>query len=168
MNTFEFYKDLFSKELSRKNEIESAVNIPIGIITFIVAVNYYFVSEFNSNISVIIKVILTLIVLSLIISIFFLAKSFNNLFTGFKYQNLPDTKELRLYEKNLKAFNKEVKKKEQEHFEDYLIDNFVNMNDNNLKINRNRLLNLYRGKTFMIISLFLTSIFGIIFILKKI
>ena len=167
MKNFEFYKGLFDRELSRKTDIENSINIPIGIIALIFGTNYYLIKEFQSLDYCYLKILLMVIIISIMISIFFLAQSFNNLFIGFNYKNLPDTNDLRKYQTDLEKYNSEVSKKEKEKFEDYLINNFIVMTDNNLKINRKRLLSLYRGKTFMIISFLFTTILGIIFLTNK-
>ncbi|RZN80966.1 MAG: hypothetical protein EVB11_11045 [Winogradskyella sp.] len=167
MENFNFYKELFEKELSRKVEIENSVNIPIGILTLLISSVFFLNKNIYGKTDFLIKIGMVLIVISITLSFVFLTKSFNNFFKGFKYKNLPDTIELRNYQLKLNEYNSQVKKDEKESFKNYLIDNYIQMTDNNLKINRKRLYDLFISKTFIIISIILTMILGIIIISKN-
>ena len=155
MNSYELYKGLFEREQIRKKELDDSINIPIGLITLIVGllsyINKDFIfsyKDFSSYISVIIFVLL-------FIGIYFLSKSYNNLFKGFNYVNLPHTKKLRNYEIELED-NKE------ESFKLYLTNNFADISDINGKINKARLLDLYKVKTTLIISIVLSVLIVLI------
>ncbi len=167
MENFIFYKGLFEKELSRKVEIENSINIPVGILTLLISSLFFLVKNISKNINYSEKTVIMLAALSITLSFIFLTKSFNNFFKGFNYKNLPDTIELRNYQLNLYDYNSQVKKDKKESFEIYLIDNYVQMTDNNLKINRKRLYDLFISKTLIIISISLTMILGIMIILKN-
>lgn len=167
MENFEFYKGLFDKEQDRKSEIENSVNISVGILTIIVATVYFLVRDTFANFQLIEKILLVLNALSVSLSVVYLSKSFNNLFKGFRYENLPNTKELRDYQ--IKLHEKHQKSGYgHEKFESYLLENYVEMTDINFKINRTRLNNLYLGKTFMILSIALTIGMGIVLIINNI
>jgi uncharacterized membrane protein (DUF106 family) len=101
---------------------------------------------------------IVLIGLLLMASVLYLAKSYNNLFKGFRYEYLPDAKELYKHKKDLKNYNRKVKKAERESFKEYLIENYANLSSTNMKINRSRLDYLYVAKTLVFIALVLTIV----------
>lgn len=156
MTDLEYFKSLFDREQIRKVELNNEVNIPIGIITLISGgVILVFKESVKSYCSLNFFLIM-LIGALLLVSILFLAKSYNNLFKGFKYDYLPNTQELYKHKTELKAYNMKVSKKERESFKEYLIQNYAELSDTNMKINRARLQSLYVAKTIVFIALFIT------------
>jgi hypothetical protein len=86
-------------------------------------------------------------------------KSYNNLFRGFSYRNLALTTEIREFEtKAIPEYNEKVEDVEKISFETELINRLITVTDNHTVFNDNRSLNLYRAKTFLIVSLILTGI----------
>jgi len=158
MTDLEYFKSLFDREQVRKVELNNEVNIPIGIITLI---SGGVILVFKENVTSFCSLNFMLIIvigLLLLVSVFYLAKSYNNLFKGFKYDYLPDSKELYDYKKDLKNYNRKVKKVERESFKEYLIENYVRLNSINMKINRSRLSDLYVAKTLVLIALIMTIV----------
>ena len=86
-------------------------------------------------------------------------KSYNNLFKGFAYKNLALTKEIRKFETiDIPKYNEQVDEKEKISFETELINRLISVTDNHTIFNDKRSLDLYKAKTFVIISLILTGI----------
>lgn len=158
MTDLEYFKSLFDREQLRKVELNNEVNIPIGIITLISGGIVLVFKESVKSYCSLNFILIILIGALLLVSILFLAKSYNNLFKGFKYDYLPNTHELFKHKLELKAYNKKVSKKERESFKEYLVENYAKLNDKNMKINRARLQSLYVAKTLVFIALFLTII----------
>ena len=158
VNELEYFKGLFDREQIRRVELNNEVNIPIGIITLISGGVILVFKETVTSFCSFNFVLIVIIGLLLLTSILFLAKSYNNLFKGFTYNYLPDSKELYNHRKELKEYNKKVKKRERESFRKYLIENYAELNSVNMKINRIRLYDLYVAKTLVLIALILTII----------
>ena len=57
MEFFEFYKELYLTENNRRNEVQSALSIPIGIVTALVTGMYFLISNFDYKISLCLNII---------------------------------------------------------------------------------------------------------------
>lgn len=156
MSDLEYFKSLFDREQVRKVELNNEINIPIGIITLISGGVILVFKEAVTSLCSLSFLMIVVIGSLLMASVLYLAKSYNNLFKGFKYKYLPDSMEMYKHKKDLKNYNRKVNKAEQECFKDYLIENYANLNSTNMKINRSRLQYLYVAKTLVIIALILT------------
>lgn len=171
MNELEFYRSLYQRELNRRNDLDNAVNIPIGIITLLTALLYFLINHHKFeclkiwNLSMSITIFLSIILL--LIGIFFLSKSFNNLFVGFKYLNFPTTRELRNYQIQLENYEIENKTENIKSFNNYIIEKYVDYSDSHIKINDKRALSLYRAKTLIICSLTTSFISLCLYLLKS-
>jgi hypothetical protein len=155
MEKFEFYKNLYHSESSRRNELDNTINGPIGLITIIIGLIYFLVRNFKDEISIISGSFLILGTTLLFISLIFLAWSYNNLFKGFSYKYLPFSCELLEYQKEIENYNPYVEDSEKISFQKYLIDKFAELSSNNGKINQIRNLYLFRSKTFLLLAIFL-------------
>lgn len=166
MNSFSFYKSIYDRELARRVTLDSLINIPITILTIIVGLNAIKIDEiFSDKILSDYKLphVFSLVVLiSVLTSIFFLIKSYNNWFKGFAYRNLALMEKIREFETiDIPDYNEKVDNNEKLHFEIELINRIIFVTDNHISINDQRSLDLYRAKTSVIISLIFT-IFQII------
>jgi heme/copper-type cytochrome/quinol oxidase subunit 4 len=172
MNIFEFYKELYFHEIDRKERLDSSVSIPITIITAIIAVMYFLISNFDYtlgislSISFIITIVITLIFL--IISIYQLLILYNNLSSGYKYSYFPFVSDLNKYQNELRDYYSDLgedKAKGDSEFNEYLKDNIIKHIDYNIIRNDSRSLTLYKTKKYLLFALlflFLTLIpFGI-------
>ncbi len=165
----DFYKELHTRELNRRKEIEDGINVPIGLITLLIGLISYFIKEENSFLqNCFSKILIVLVIIFLLISAFFIVMAFNNFLNSFEYEYLPNPKELYNYEIKVSDFNFTVKKSEQEDFSSYLKENFASIADYNKKINDKRSEYLANSKKFIILSLIFSIILIIIFILKNI
>jgi len=177
MNTFDFYKELYYHEIDRKGKLDSYVNIPISIISAIVAILYFLFSNFEYDINYIITITfivaigITLIFVT--VSIVHLLKLYNNFSSGHKYSFFPFASELNKYHDELQDYysdNEHNKSKGAEEFNEYLIDNAIKHIDHNMIKNDSRSLTLYKTKKYLLFTLlflFLTLIpFGFNFFQK--
>jgi len=166
MNTFEFYKYIYDRELNRRSKLDESINPIVGIISLLVAyLSYFFTNKEYSIIiecNIIIWTFITLIISCVAISIVFLVKSYNNYLRGFDYPNIAYLKLIRTFEtQTLPEYNSKVSTSEKIEFENDLIDRLVRIADENTKINDTRAYSMYVAKTFVIIALtflFLTTI----------
>lgn len=175
MDSYQFYKSLYDRELNRRKDLDAAINLPITILTILVAANSYLIDKPENNhyytVIVISNIVMALILIAFIVSAFFLTRSFNNLFKGFAYPNLGLTKEIRDYEINqIPNFNNhpKVEEKEKIDFENIIIDKLTHITDDYIIFNDKRSLDLYRARTFIIITVILTGTKYLIISLKYI
>jgi len=166
MSDLDYYKDLFDKEMLRRKDMDSSINNPIIIITLIVGLLSYVNKTPEPFLLAPLNIVSIIIALLLVVSIFFLTKSYNNFFKGYSYHNLPHTKELRNYQKEIEGYNKKCKDKDKVSFHEYLIDNYVELTDLNGKVNKKRLYYIYIAKTSLIISLVFALILVIFYLIK--
>ena len=110
MDDFNFYKNLFDRELSRRNDLDNAINLPLNTLIICAGLIYFLITkivEINSNITIyIIYIIIVFATIFLIKSIYYLIMSYNNLFKGFDYLQFPSTRKLRDYQFELQKFDK--------------------------------------------------------------
>lgn len=163
MDSYQFYKSIYDRELNRRKELDAAINLPITILTILIAANSYLISKTDAihqkSIILTSNIILTLIIISFLISAFFLTRSYNNLFKGFGYINLGLTKKIREFEVvDIPKYNDQVEEKEKINFEKIIIDKLTHLTDDHITFNDKRSLDLYRAKTFIIITLILTGV----------
>ncbi|WP_130286712.1 hypothetical protein [Aquimarina brevivitae] len=144
-------------------DLDKSINIPITILTLIIGLNSIytdreFFEDFFCELEVVQVMIIT-IGITILISAFFLIKSYNNLFKGFAYRNLALTKDIREFEtKQIPDYNSQVSEEDKLTFETELIERLITVTDNHTTFNDQRSLDLYRAKTFLIVSLILTGI----------
>lgn len=162
MESYNFYKSIYDRELSRRIDLDKSINIPITILTLIVGLNSIYIDKtffeaFFQKIEIA-QVVTMTIGITILICAFFLIKSYNNLFKGFAYRNLALTKEIREFEtKQIPNYNAQVSKEDKLTFETKLIERLIEITDNQTGFNDKRSLDLYRAKTFLIVSLILTG-----------
>ena len=163
MDSYTFYKSIYDRELNRRKDLDAAINIPITILTVIVGINSISINKiqipglwksFN-----IVSESFVLIVIVTLWSVFYLMRSYNNLFMGFSYRNLANTQEIRQFETTqIPDYNRKVGDDEKLEFESELIRRLNAVTDNHIAFNDKRSLDLYKAKTILIISLILTGI----------
>jgi len=163
MNTYIFYKSIYDRELNRRKDLDNSINTPITILTLIVGVNSIYiekslVANFLKEFGIV-EIVYIFLSCSIILSIFFLTKSYNNLFKGFDYRNLALTSEIRKFETiDIPKYNEKVYKCDNISFELELVNRLVSVTDNHIIFNDKRSLDLYKSKTCIIISLIVTGI----------
>lgn len=163
MESYNFYKSIYDRELSRRMDLEKSINLPITILTLIIGLNSIYTGElFFKNFILeigVVQIMFFVIGTMILISTFFLIKSYNNLFKGFAYRNLALTKMIREFETvQIPDYNAQVSEEDKLTFETELIKRLIAVTDNHTAFNDIRSLDLYRAKTFLILSLILTGI----------
>ena len=173
MDSYSFYKSLYDRELNRRKDLDSSITVPTTILTLIVGMNTYFFQELEltvNSINTFTGIELFIIfsnVVSFLLGLFFLIKSYNNLFVGFEYLNFGSLKEIRKYEIiDLKSHNSKENVKEIV-FENVIIDKLCDYIDNHTFINDKRTYDLYFAKTLTILALILTGLELILLMIKK-
>lgn len=103
-----FYKDQYDRTLDRKNEINSSLSTPIGILTALVAGLFYATTNFDFTDNLVLSIIYAAIGLCSFLllskSIFHLVKALSDLHEGYDYAYLADTDDLDSYYTGLVDF----------------------------------------------------------------
>ena len=170
MEILNFYKGLYERELNRRKDLDSLVNLPLSLLTILISGNMFLLQKTNKPIDLhsitIEHFIFFIISVMILIGIFFLTKSYNNLFRGFKYENFALASEIRKFELTLTSYNAKVDEICKINFDQELIDRYVQLSEKKAVINNKRSLDLYRAKTFAIIALIMTILNSVILTLK--
>ena len=171
MDSYQFYKSLYDRELNRRKDLDAAINLPITILTILVAANSYLISKEETTqqkcLIVFLYILLALLLISFLISIFYLIRSYNNLFKGFGYRNLGLTTEIRNFEATeIPKYNAQIDVKEKLNFELIIIDKLTHYTDDHIVFNDKRSLDLHKAKTFIIVTLLLTGLKFLLIALK--
>ena len=114
MNKLEFLKEWFYKEEERKGTLNDSLNIPIGILTGIVAVIYFALSNYNyENGDKFLKsffiILIIVCVLFWLRSIFYLLFSYNNFHRGYAYKAFPSANFIKKEYETLTPYYEEYK-----------------------------------------------------------
>jgi hypothetical protein len=115
MDRLTFLVDWYNKEHDRQGSLTDSLNIPIGILTAIIAVIFYLLNQFtfgsseNYYIQVLFVVFIAAAILSWLFVVFHLFKSYNNLFAGYKYGALPLPTDLELQYKKYEKYVQDYK-----------------------------------------------------------
>lgn len=162
MDSYQFYKSLYDRELNRRKDLEAAINLPITILTILVASNLYLNGKENYGKGILIlfsTIFSGLIAISFMISIFYLIRSYTNLFKGFAYKNFALTTAIRKFELiDMPNYNEQVGSNEQINFEKLIIEKLTEFTDDHIIFNDKKSLDLHKAKTFIIVTLVLTAI----------
>lgn len=94
MDRIEFLREWFYKEDERKNSLNDSLNIPIGILTALIALIFYLFNEFNSidennYIKYPFYIFIATSLLFWFVSVFKLLQSYNDLYKGYSYLGFP-------------------------------------------------------------------------------
>ncbi len=160
VDRLEFYKYYYDRENERREVLNNAVSIPMGVLSALIAAivflisNYNFTNVFVTWVFVIFSLTSTILVA---ISIYYLIYSFNKFAKGYDYKEIPLLEELHKYDIELKEYHDKPAQAENE-FKDNLISEFIKKGDINTKINDNRSFRLFKAKQFLFYSIIAIAI----------
>ncbi len=145
INRFDFYKEFYFKELDKRNEINNSLSLPIGLISALVASNFYLITNFDFKyqawLSISFSTLLVIGLLLLIFSIFHLIKAYNDFPKGYEYILIPDTTEIDKYYNELKEYyknNSSLLDTSDIEVEDYLLNEMIKNTGENQKNNKRK------------------------------
>jgi len=174
-----FYKDQYDKTLDRKNEINTSLSTPIGILTALLAGLYFASTNFDFRDDKFLSVCFIIIsVISIVLlgkSIYHLVRAFSDFLNGYDYAYLNDTDVLDGYYHGLVAFYQsqpnanlvggisEAKKE----FDEYILKEYIKSAGINQKNNKSKTFQRFQCHQYMIYALIALSLliipFGIDF-----
>ncbi|MCY0977176.1 hypothetical protein PGH12_01335 [Chryseobacterium wangxinyae] len=159
MDTTNFYKEIHFKEIERKHTLNNSFQLPILILTTLVTVNIYIAKQnYNDCLFKILQIVLFLNLIGFILCLFFLLKSFNNLFKNHNYKELANPNEIYDYEKELKS------EKRSSEFEPYIKKILCEISGHNFEINKERTEQLANAKNFLFLCVILSLTSCVIYI----
>jgi len=181
----EFYKNLYENEISRKNEINGLVSFPTTLLTLMIGGGFYLYQPIFKNglennnhfITYVILPLAILFVITIATSIVFLIKMFHNLFRKYHYLPNPEilkNREIELFEHYKNFFTtigaKKIKKKSiknsKREFEKDLLNYYIENSTKNQIVNDRRYKDYYLSRHYLMISLIVLAISGILIIFK--
>jgi amino acid permease len=156
MNSIDFYKELYFREIDRKYQLNNDINIPILLLSAIVTIQTFLYSQkIDVKIFTICVIISSVSSLFGIHSLYFLFMSFSNSFKTHKYKEIANAKSYYDYEIDLINQNPEIATFE---FDKYLTQELAECSAHNFEINRKRTENLAQAKK----SIFFAVIFSLL------
>lgn len=159
MDRIQLYKEFYFKELSRKVELDNAINLPILIITSIVSINIYYIKTCQGIGYYTVHFLSGVIAFFLLRCLYKLSKSYFNLGEANTYQELGNLYEQYQYDHNEnKAIDYEV----------HLEESFAKATGHNFKININRTSDLADGKKDIFKAVFATVVSTIFYVITLI
>ena len=168
MNKFEILKEWFYKEEERKDSLNNSINIQLTILTAIIAAIYYYLIKFNyleNFIYWFFLILMGITVFFWLASIFYLLKSYNNLYKGFEYKGFPNANFINNEYENLKDYYEEYKDDLEQNLDELVLENvekiLITSLDNNVFMNDQKSGYLHKSKIHLvncILTLLFTSI----------
>ena len=179
MNLYDFYKEQYQKSLDGKNEINSSLSTPIGILTTLAGAFFYLVSNFGYfkqhflTFAFIVLALGTFYLLGR--CIFHIFKCLSDFHQGYEYAYLPDVEVIEQYHKDLKEYYNELDlfntNDLADDFERYIITELVKNASINQKNNKSKLyerFNCYKYLIYTSVCLILLMVpYGINFVMDK-
>ncbi len=183
MDQEQFYKDQYDRALDRKNEINSSVSTPIGILTALIAGLYFETTNFDygDGIALCVAFLIIGVVTILLIgrSVYHLIKAFSDFQNGYDYAYLNDTDVLDAYYRALLAYYLAQPTKTpataeaaaREDFSSYILSELIKSTGINQKNNKAKVAERFQCHKFMIFALISLSLliipFGIDFAIHR-
>ena len=164
MNREEFYKELYFKEFERKRELNNSLQIPIGILSGLIAALYFLITKFDYKYSCLNSMIFGIIIIAAIvflsISAFHLIKALANFHDGYPYAYLADSKDLHKFYKELKEYYEAIGEegKTELEFCEYVLEEMIKNTDKNQKNNKSKSYHRYKCQSHLVNSFLLISI----------
>lgn len=168
MNRFNFYYNLYQIELQRKNELNNALTLPVGLVSVIVIALYQLLANFkyevnNFFVNALFISVISIATLFLIITIGYLISSYVKLKGNYDYYFIPYADELEEYYRELnKYYRKEINDK----YETFIIKKLVICITHNMKLNELKTYYLWKAKLFLIYTLCITFVTLIPFLIN--
>lgn len=162
---FEFYKEFYFKELNRRNEINSSLTIPIGLITALIGGVSYLLTNFEYHCRVWLTIPFVMAtstgVMFLICAVFNLIKAYTNFPGHYDYILIADIDVLESYYQSLQKYyasDPGLYDNADKDFEEYIITEMVRNTGANQRTNNRKTKFSYNCEKYLICSLIAISI----------
>ncbi len=163
MDSFTFYKSLYDRELARRIDLDNALNIPLTVLTIVVAANAYLIKDFGFIHSLedvhLTHLIFAILIFILGTGIFYMMRSSINWLKGFAYKNFAYVSQIREYEEQINAYNEQVvEERNKIDFATKIISKLAALTDDHIIFNDKRSKDLYRCRVCLGLALILTAL----------
>jgi hypothetical protein len=159
MKNIDFFKSFYDRENIRRDTLGNSVNIPIAVLTALIAALFFItnkitIEEINiiSWHSIFVGLPLILSFSMILITINYLFKSFNNYSSGFNYMEIAFLTELKEYEDELINYHEGDDENVEKAMNEYLSAEFIKYADYNASINDRRSYALFKAKKYLFYS----------------
>lgn len=176
MQKFEFYKSYYEDVLKEKEQINSSISLPITILTLLAAVIYNFVLnfkyEFEDTISYIFVILTLLNGVVFLITLIYIIRCYSG-FTSkkYSYKYLPYPKELKKYYDSLTNEYKDAIEEQKDlasyYLEETILEYYIEAGSYNAYLNSLKAYYSRMAKIFLIITLFITLLTLIPYVLNS-
>lgn len=163
MNRYDFYKELYFKEIERRGQLNNDISIPIGLATVLATAIFYYFTTYSFTPFELIQIIFTIMLITgtitLGIAIYYIIQSYT--FFGrnipYDYIALPSDAENYFndylsYQIQLGKADNDAKLEANIVFENYLLEAYVRTTSKNTSTNDQRAFDLYMSKKYIIVS----------------
>jgi hypothetical protein len=157
----DFYSKIYDREVQRSKTLNDGINMPVTIIGLFIGLMYYIFQNLKNIQGTkrdIIDIGFGLSFILIGIAVVYLALSFNRIFKGYKYPDLPKTTALLKYHKELIKYNSDSKTNDKKSFSEYLIGQFAGYSDEYAAVNDLRAGYLFRARKYIVATLFVQLI----------
>lgn len=159
MDTTNFYKEIHFKEIERKHTLNNSFQLPILILTTLITINIFVAKQNYTDCTFkLLQFFMFVNLVSFVFCIFFLLKSFNNLFKNHSYKELSNPNEIYEYEMDLRS------EKRFEEFEPYIKKLLCEVSGHNFQLNKERTEQLATAKNLLFFCIIITLINSIIYL----
>jgi uncharacterized Tic20 family protein len=162
MERFDFFKETYFREEEKKNEINNSLSLPIGVITILIGVVFYLLTNFDFKFNLLLSIIFLVSSLSCILflslSCFHVIKSYTNFHNGYGYSYLADSDDLESFYQANKAYykvNPQLNDISDDEFSDYILSELIKNTDTNQKNNKTKSFHRYLSLKHLITALLL-------------
>lgn len=162
---FEFYKEYYFRELDRRNQLNSSLSIPIGLITGLAGGVSYLLTNFDYAIRFWLSIPFVVVtgggIIFLLLSIYNLIIAYTNFPRPYNYMLIADVDVIEKYHQDLKAYyiaNPGVEDTSEKEFENYIVSEMVVNTGNNQKNNKKKTKFSYNCEKYLIRALMLISL----------
>lgn len=162
---FEFYHDYYFRELDRKNEINSSLSIPIGLITALSGGLSYLLTNFEYHLNLWLTIPFMIAtgagLFFLILSVYNLIKAYTNFPGRYEYILIADVDVIERYHGDLKKYYASKPSSPNladQEFEDYIVSEMVKNTGVNQRNNKKKTKFSYNCEKYLISALILISL----------
>jgi len=185
LTEIKFYRELYYQEQTRKSEIDNSIGFPSTLLTIVIGGGLYLLKNSYINNTnqyfvypnMFLLLFWSLFIITICLSIFFLMKIYTNNLMRYKYLPSPvafSKRETELYDHYLEFFKslptlnpeEDALKASKSKFEEDLFAYYIEFASKNQWINDIRILDLYKARRFLILSIIFMGIFGILAIIN--
>lgn len=177
-NQLDFYKEIYYKEIERKCDLNNDLSLPIGIISILSTVFFFFLSTFDYKTNYIVSIIFigfALIgIVFIVVSIIYLILAYDSHpwakpydYLGFPTEIAEFCNEYKSYFEETDGDTSDVNTKTDKELEKYLIEAYIRTSTVNMRKTDARSSQLHKSKSYLLVSFILLLFAFIPFIVNN-